>query len=135
MPVLDTNILIDLGYSRRGEYAKAVAVVSMAKARGETICTTRLNVAELRVGIERAPDRAAEERRVSRTIAPLVILEFDEQAAEHFGRIQGHLLDIGRPIGDMDALIAAVCFANGQRLITRNFRHFLDIPGLVVEGY
>jgi predicted nucleic acid-binding protein len=35
----------------------------------------------------------------------------------------------------MDVLIAAVAMANGQELITRNPRHFADIPGLVVATY
>ena len=135
MPVLDTNVLIDLGNPRRSGHADAVALVRDAMARGEAICTTRLNVAELRVGVERAADRASEERRVQRALAPLVILEFDAQSAEHFGRIQGYLLDLGRPIGDMDALIGSVCLTTGQRLITRNPKHFADIPSLIVDGY
>jgi len=36
------------------------------------------------------------------------IVDFDRDAAEEFGKIQGELKLMGRPTGDLDALIAAV---------------------------
>src|SRR5436309_3320028 len=97
LAALDTNILIDLGNSRRAGHAKAIALVSAALRRSEALCTTRFNVAELRVGLERAQDRAAEEQRIQRALSSLAILEFDEAAAEQFGRIQAHLFKQGTP--------------------------------------
>jgi predicted nucleic acid-binding protein len=44
-------------------------------------------------------------------------------------------MSIGRPAGDMDTLIAAIALAHGQRLVTRNPKHFADVPGLIVESY
>ena len=52
-----------------------------------------------------------------------------------FATIAAHLTRIGRPAGDMDTLIAAVALANDQTLITRNPRHFADIPGFPTESY
>lgn len=68
-------------------------------------------------------------------MAACIILEFEQRAAGEFGRIKAALLAIGRPSGDLDMLIAAVCIANGQNIITRNPKHFVDVPGLVVESY
>ena len=135
MASLDTNVLIDLGNPRRAGHARAVGLVRGAILRGEPVCSTRLNVAELRVGIERATDRAAEEARVARALSFVVIYELDQPAAEHFGRAKAHLSRIGRPVGDIDVLIAAVCLANGESIITRNPKHFAGVPGLVVESY
>jgi predicted nucleic acid-binding protein len=135
MPCLDTNVLIDLGNPRRALHSTAAALVGAALRRGEAVCTTRFNIAELRVGLERSMDRAAEERRFLRSISTLIVLDFDGSCAEHFGRIQARLFNLGRPAGDMDVLIAAVCLANGQRLVTRNAKHFADVPGLEVESY
>jgi predicted nucleic acid-binding protein len=135
LAALDTNILIDLGNPRRPGHAKAVAVAADVLRRSEALCTTRFNVAELRVGLERAVNRAAEEQRIARALVNLRILEFDEAAAEQFGRIQAHLFSLGQPVGDMDVLIAAVCIVHGQSLITRNQKHFIGIPGLTVEPY
>ena len=133
--MLDTNVLIDLGDPRRAGHQMAVALSRNVIRNGEPLCTTRINIAELRVGLERAADRAREEQRFERATAALVLLEFDEAAAEHFGRVEAYLYSLGRPVGDMDALIAAICLTHGQRIITRNGKHFADVPGLVVEGY
>src|SRR5436305_13209186 len=102
MAVLDTNILIDLGNPRRNGHAKAVALAATVVQRGEAVCTTRFNVAELRVGLERSDDPIAEERRIARALSTLSILEFDEEGAEQFGRIQAQLFALGKPAGEMD---------------------------------
>ena len=135
MPCLDTNVLIDLGNPNRPGHALAMAANVRALAAGEALCTTGFNVAEMLVGVERAVDRVRAEGSLARAIAKLTILEFDERAAEKFGKIQAYLLKIGRPAGDMDTLIAAVCLTNAQRIITRNAKHFADVPGLMVESY
>lgn len=97
MACLDTNVLIDLGNPRRARFARASSLVGAALLHGEAACTTRLNVAELMVGVERAADRAEEEARVRFALAKLQILDFDEHAAEQFGRVQAHLFRLGRP--------------------------------------
>jgi predicted nucleic acid-binding protein len=35
----------------------------------------------------------------------------------------------------MDVLIASVVLVQGERLVTRNVRHFEGIPDLLVESY
>jgi predicted nucleic acid-binding protein len=35
----------------------------------------------------------------------------------------------------MDILIGAIAYVRSQTLITRNRRHFADMPGLAVEDY
>ena len=97
--------------------------------------TTIFNAAELWVGVERASDREKEESAVAAVLEPLVILDFDEGAARTFARVLARLLDDGRHVGDMDALIGSVALANGQSIVTRNSKHFDGIPGLRVETY
>ena len=102
---------------------------------GEAICTARVSEAELRVGPHRSPDPVAELLRTERVLAGCTILEFDATAARIFAEVKAHLLNIGRPVGDMDVQIAAVALAGSQPLVTRNARHFADVPGLRVESY
>lgn len=135
MACLDTNVLIDLGKVRRLTHAAAMAKVSELLRRGETICTTRLNVAELWYGIEAATDRASELQQVQDVLDIVTVLELDETSAIEFGRLQARLRSLGRPTGIMDALIAAVCLNNGQTLVTRNTKHFTDIAGLDIKTY
>src|ERR1700722_10436909 len=105
----------------------AAALVRDVIRRGEPVCTTRINIAELRVGIERATDRAREERRFERATISLIVLELNEAAAEHFGRIVAHLFRLGRPAGDMDALIAAIRLSVHMSMVTRNRKDFAHV--------
>lgn len=87
------------------------------------------------MGVELAADPVAESRLIKAATSELVILEFEESAMRHFAIIRSYLHKLGRPSGEMDTLIAAIALANNQSLITRNVRHFTDIPGLIVESY
>jgi tRNA(fMet)-specific endonuclease VapC len=62
-------------------------------------------------------------------------VNFDEQAANEFGKIQGELRQIGRPTGQLDALIAAVARSRNDILVTNNTRHFINIQNLELENW
>jgi tRNA(fMet)-specific endonuclease VapC len=136
MACLDTTILIDAA-GRGGSRLRGRARENLASLvdDGEALTTTRFTVAELWVGIERAEDRQAEIEAVERMLRPLIVLDFDEVAARVFGRVTARLQARGTPRGDMDVLIAAVALVHGERVVTRNTRHFDAIPGLAVESY
>jgi tRNA(fMet)-specific endonuclease VapC len=136
MACLDTSFLLDAA-GRGGRQLKARArekLASLVEA-GEVLTTTRFNVAELWVGVERTRDRAGEFLTVETMLEPLTVLDFDESSARVFGRITAYLYAHGSPRGDMDILIASVVLVHGERLVTRNTRHFAGIPELVVETY
>lgn len=136
MACLDTTVLLDLmGRGGRANAAGAGAAVRSVHAAADRLVTTRFNVAELYIGVERSRVRDAELERVRTVLDGLAILEFDEPAARLFASHTAHLQRLGRPAGDMDVLIASTAMAGGHPLITRNARHFADIPGLDVRGY
>jgi tRNA(fMet)-specific endonuclease VapC len=62
-------------------------------------------------------------------------VNFDENAAREFGKIQGELRQIGRPTGQLDALIAAVARSRNDTLVTNNTRHFINITNLQLENW
>lgn len=68
-------------------------------------------------------------------VREMEILPFDGDAAVEFGIIQGELRRIGRPTGELDALIAAIARARGDILVTHNTRDFINIPGLQLEDW
>jgi predicted nucleic acid-binding protein len=136
MACLDTSFLLDAA-GRGGRQLKARArekLASLVEA-GEILTTTRFNVAELWVGVERTRDRPRELLTVETMLEPLTVLDFDESSARVFGRITAYLYAHGSPRGDMDILIASVVLVHGERLVTRNTRHFAGIPELIVETY
>ena len=136
MACLDTTMLLDLqGRAGRRAQAHAERAIRGLAAAGEAFVTTRFNVAEVWVGIERSRDRDRELRKLKNSLAWIPVLEFDEAAAMRYGVITAALQRIGRPAGDMDVLIASVALVAGETLLTRNARHFADVPGLVVISY
>lgn len=136
MALLDTNMLIDLSKRGRSDAShRAQARLADLVHRGEDVYTSRINEAEFRVGPHRMVNPAGELLAVEEVLSSCLMLEFDAPAALRFAEAKAHLLDIGRPIGDADTQIAAVAQANGQTLVTRNLKHFADVPGLVTETY
>ena len=135
MACLDTTILIDLAGKISGRREQAVKKIEELAARGEELATTRFNLAELYVGVARAKRPETEEKAIQALLSGLEILDFTDAAARLFGSVTGFLLQIGKPCGDMDVLIAATAMVHGHALITRNAKHFGHIPHLVVEEY
>ena len=136
MACLDTSVLLDLlGRGGRPRRRQAADVVRRLIAGGESLTTTRFNVAELWVGVARSRDRAREERAVAAVLGGLQVLEFDAAAARVFAEITGYLQRLRRPAGDMDVLIGAVALVNEEGLVTRDAKHFARMPGLKVESY
>jgi predicted nucleic acid-binding protein len=102
---------------------------------GEVFYTTRLNEAEIMVGLHYSGNEPARRTRLKGILDTLVILELTAAASEQFGIIKAFLTSRGEIIGDFDTLIAAIALCNDQPMLTRNVKHFSRVPGLKVEAY
>jgi predicted nucleic acid-binding protein len=105
------------------------------------IAVTAPGLAELWFGIDKlAPGkkRSLLEQSLMRALslhfAP-EILVFDAESARVFGRIGAHRRSIGRPIHTIDAMIAAICIANGATLATRNVADFADLDLKLINPF
>lgn len=65
----------------------------------------------------------------------LAVLVVDEAVAEAYGTIRGELRRQGRPVADMDLLIAATAQAHGLIVATLNVADFNPVHGLTVEDW
>lgn len=135
MACLDTTVLIDLVGSKSRYREKTLIKIDQLVQRNETLVTTRFNIAELYVGVERSANQKSEEQVIHHLLKFISVLEFDDMAARLFGQITAYLQTIGKPAGDMDVLIATTAMASNHILITRNAKHFTNIPELIVEEY
>ena len=63
------------------------------------------------------------------------ILVLDAHSARLFGRVCVQRRSIGRPITTVDAMIAAICIANGATLATRNARDFEGLDLQVINPF
>ena len=56
-------------------------------------------------------------------------------ATHHYAQIRASLETLGKPIGNMDLMIAAHAMAEDSVVVTSNAREFHRVPGLAVEEW
>lgn len=128
--MLDTNICIHVIKNR-----PETVIRNFLKHEPSELCISSITYAELMHGVEKSQD--AERNRVAITLflSPLSVLEFDNYAAEEYGKVRTELERKGTPIGPMDTLIAAHARAEKMILVTNNTREFNRVEGLNVENW
>jgi predicted nucleic acid-binding protein len=125
MILLDTNVV-----SEMMREASAPQVVGWLDAqRGTEVFVPVIAIAEIEYGICRMAEGRRRERLGSALAELLQILRgrivaFDLAAAHVYGRLVAERMGMGRPIGLLDAQIAATARAHEATLATRNTRDF-----------
>jgi len=94
-----------------------------------------ITAAELSYGVHKSRDRERNSRALEEFLLPLLVMPFDEQAAEAYGLVRAGLEGLGLPIGGMDTLIGSHALALKVALVTNNVREFSRIRGLRVENW
>jgi len=126
MILLDTNVVAEF---MKPEPARKVD--SWLSKQARTLFISSITIAEIMQGIERLPKGARRqflEERFSRFMNlgfASLILNFDDQTAYAYGRLQGTLHRIGRPMSQSDAMIAAIALHHQCSIATRNEADFV----------
>jgi tRNA(fMet)-specific endonuclease VapC len=128
--LLDTNICIYALKSRPPEVLARLRALSPAD-----VALSVVTLLELRQGAEGSQQPDAAHARLNAFVAPLGILPFEEKDALTGARLRAALFRRGRPIGDLDSLIAAQAVTRDLILVTNNLREFSRIPGLRTENW
>ena len=137
MYVLDSDILslVQAGDIRIGQRRGRVDSADIA-----TTIITRIEILRARFDhLLKAADGEelylAQQRliRSEELLARLVVFPVDAAAAREFDRLRQ--VKALRKIGRADLLIASIALARQSTLVTRNLRHFRQIPGLRVEDW
>lgn len=63
------------------------------------------------------------------------VLPWDAEAADCYAEIRHQLVTMGKPIGEMDMMIAAHSLSVGAMLVTNNTLHFerINLPLIVAD--
>ena len=96
----------------------------------ENICISSIVLAELYYGAARHPKGVVIRREIADFVSRLVVLPWDEVAADHYGAIRAALEKAATLVGAMDMLIAAHAKSCGATLVSNNLREFDRIKGL-----
>ena len=98
--------------------------------------TTSINVAEIYYGAYRSPKKEKILRAFEESVFPHVtVLLFGEETAPIYGQLKAKLEKRGITKSEPDLRIASIALHYKFILVSRNIRHFKDIPRLKVENW
>ena len=128
--LLDTNICSYLMRSR-----PARVVERLAELGPERVAVSVVTAIELRQGAQASKAPSRYHAAIDAFLAEMPVLALDAAVAKTTGRVRAELRRAGKPIGDLDSLIAGHALALGLVLVTHNTREFARVAGLVVEDW
>ena len=127
--MLDTNIAIHVIKQR------PIAALNKFNQYAARICVSSITVAELYFGAENSQNMAKNLVQVDDFLSRLVILDYDSQAASHYGNIYADLTKKGNVISENDMHIAGHARSCGLILVTNNLREFERVEGLRLDNW
>lgn len=129
MIVLDTNVLSELARPT----PSPVVIDWVDQQASADLVITALTAAEIRAGIALLPD-GHRKRTIAQRMEVLLtetfagyVLAFDTESAVHYADVVASRAHAGRPIGAIDAQIAALCRQYQSSLATRNISDFTGV--------
>ncbi len=127
--MLDTNICIYVIKNRPASCREKFNTHSGAMA------ISSVTLAELMYGAMKSAKPDSNMRTVEEFSARLTVLDFDTNAAGHYGDIRSVLETQGKVIGPYDMMIAGHTRSQGLILVSNNTREFERIEGLRLENW
>jgi tRNA(fMet)-specific endonuclease VapC len=110
------------------------AAANLYKHEKDTICISSITYAEIMFGSLHKNSQKLQ-TRIKNFMSLVTIVDFGKEAAEEYASLRLLLNSRGRPIGNMDLLIASTAKASGAVIVTNNEKHFSGIPDLAVENW
>ena len=127
-----TGFMLDTEISSYVIKRRPATLADKFEKHAEALSVSVMTAAELRFGAEKA-GRPKLAELVEAYLERLAILDWTNEVSAHYARIRSRLERSGKPIGNMDLLIASHAVSQGMTLVTNNLKHFLSVPGLKVE--
>lgn len=129
-----TGYLLDTDISSYVIRQRPPSVAARFNQHHAQLALSVISEAELRFGARRR-ESAAITMAVEEYLLRVQILPWDSSAAMRYAQVRAELERRGRPIGNMDLMIAAHALATGRVLVTNNDKHFALVAGLKLENW
>jgi tRNA(fMet)-specific endonuclease VapC len=126
MILLDTNVVVAFLNGDK-------SILKRIRVEIDEIGLSTLVVAELDYGAKVSQRSEDNLEKLYRLLEIIQVVPFDIEGAKIFGTIKSKLRSLGKPTGEVDALIAATAMAHEATLVTTNKKHFENIEGLKIE--
>ena len=104
------------------------------KHNKDEFCISAVTLAELMFGLKRNYSKQLD-FWLNEILIKFNVIAFDDVSAEIYGEIRVALEKSGKPLDNMDMLIAASAMKVGAILVSHNAKHFSRIKGLKVEDW
>lgn len=102
----------------------------------EDICISVITRAELVYALKHLEPNHRLQVEVRRFLRLVRVLAWGEDAADYYAEIRYQLVNSGKPIGELDMMIAAHSLAAAVVLVTNNVRHYGRIAQpLTIENW
>lgn len=131
MYCFDTNIVIDMFRGDRALKARIEAVQHL----GVEVSVTTLTLCELFKGAYAAQRQEDALKLVRGFVETVRILEQTSAGCEFFGKDYAALKKSGKLTQEIDLMIGCIAKSNGKILVTRNDKHFKNIPDIRIEKW
>jgi tRNA(fMet)-specific endonuclease VapC len=127
-----TGFMLDTDISSYIIKRRPATLIEKFEKHAESLSVSVMTAAELRFGAEKAGRQKLNEL-VEAYLDRLAILDWTNEVCGYYARIRSDLERSGRPIGNMDLLIASHAVSQGMTLVTNNLKHFSNVSDLKVE--
>ena len=99
------------------------------------VSVSSITLSELEYGVIKSSKPEQNHLALAQFLAPMEILPYGDEAAQHYGKLRVYLEKQGAPIGSLDMLIAAHALSTGCILITNNVKEFDRVPNLKINNW
>jgi tRNA(fMet)-specific endonuclease VapC len=100
----------------------------------ESVCVSTVTEGELAYGVARMQNPSRIKRLVEDFLLRVTILPWDSGSARRYGQLRADLERDGRPMGNLDLMLAAHALECGAVLVTKD-RAFSRIPKLKIVDW
>ncbi len=97
-------------------------------------CISSITHGELLFGLAKKPQATALREAVASFLRHVEVVDWGSAAAATYGELRAALEAPGKPLGNLDMLIAAHALATGCALVSTD-KAFARVPGLVLEDW
>ena len=129
--IADTCFIIDIMRNNPEAIAKAQEI----EKNNTPLLVTAPTVFELNVGLSLSSKPLEEKEKIQEVLDSLPFIPLDYTASIEAGRIYGDKRKQGETIDPQDAMIAGIARSVGEKILTRNIKHFSGIEKVSIDSY
>lgn len=129
MYLLDTDVIIDLFNN------DSPIIKNIEKRKSTPMYVSSLTLCELYRGAFLSSNPEEEQKNIFRLLINTEFVSLDKKACKIFGENNSYLSKIGKLTQEVDLMISSIAISRDLILITRNKKHFENIPNLKIEQW